>query len=66
VHIEGERRFDAPPAEVYLALTDPVALGDAFSVIERVEAEGPHWTLVVRTRSRRLQAQALRARGGAA
>jgi uncharacterized protein len=48
VHIEGEKRFDAPPAEIYRALTDPEALESAFSVIERVEAEGPRWTLVVR------------------
>jgi uncharacterized protein len=48
VHIEGEKRFDAPPTEVYGALTDPEALESAFSVIERVEAEGPRWTLVVR------------------
>lgn len=44
----GERRFDEAPHEVYRALTDPDALGDAFSVIERVEAEGADWTLVVR------------------
>jgi uncharacterized protein len=48
VHIEGEKRFDSPPAEVYPALTDPEALESAFSVIERVEANGPRWTLVVR------------------
>jgi uncharacterized protein len=48
VHIEGEKRFDAPPAEIYRALTDPEALESAFSVIERVEAEGPRWRLVVR------------------
>lgn len=48
MHIEGEKRFAAPPAEVYGALTDPGALEHAFSVIERVEADGPRWTLVVR------------------
>jgi uncharacterized protein len=48
VHIAGEKRFEAPPAEVYRALTDPDALESAFSVIERVEADGPRWTLAVR------------------
>jgi carbon monoxide dehydrogenase subunit G len=48
VHIEGEKRFDAPPADVYHALTDPDELGGAFSAIERVEAEGNDWTVVVR------------------
>jgi carbon monoxide dehydrogenase subunit G len=48
MHIEGERRFDAPPDEVYRALTDPDALGKAFSLIERVEADGVDWTVVVR------------------
>jgi carbon monoxide dehydrogenase subunit G len=48
VHIEGEKRFAAPPAEIYRALTDPEALENAFSVIEHVEADGPRWTLVVR------------------
>jgi carbon monoxide dehydrogenase subunit G len=48
VHIEGERRFDASPREVYRALTDPDALGEAFSVIERVDADGNNWMLHVR------------------
>jgi uncharacterized protein len=48
VHIEGEKHFAAPPAEVYRALTDPAELGSAFSAIERVEAEGNDWTVVVR------------------
>lgn len=49
MHIEGERRFAAPPAEVYRALTDPDELGRAFSMIERVEADGEtEWTVVVR------------------
>jgi carbon monoxide dehydrogenase subunit G len=48
VHIEGEKRFDAPPGDVYRALTDPHELGGAFSAIERVEAEGNDWTVVVR------------------
>jgi carbon monoxide dehydrogenase subunit G len=48
VHIGGERRFDAPPDDVYRALTDPDALAVAFSVIERVEVDGDDWLLVVR------------------
>jgi carbon monoxide dehydrogenase subunit G len=48
VRIEGEKHFAAPPADVYSALTDPEALESAFSVIERLEADGPRWTLVVR------------------
>jgi carbon monoxide dehydrogenase subunit G len=48
VHIEGERRFDEPPDEVYRALTDPAALDNAFSVIERIDADGAEWTIVVR------------------
>jgi carbon monoxide dehydrogenase subunit G len=48
VHIEGEKHFLAPPAEVYRALTDPDELGSAFSAIERVEADGDDWTVVVR------------------
>ena len=48
MHIEGERRFDAPPEEVYRALTDPDELGSAFSAIERVEEDGLEWTVVVR------------------
>jgi carbon monoxide dehydrogenase subunit G len=48
VNIEGEKRFDAPPGDVYRALTDPHELGGAFSAIERVEAEGNDWTVVVR------------------
>jgi carbon monoxide dehydrogenase subunit G len=48
VHIGGERWFDAPPDDVYRALTDPDALAVAFSVIERVEADGDDWLLVVR------------------
>ena len=48
MHIEGERRFDASPREVYQALTDPEALGEAFSVIEQVDADGNDWMLYVR------------------
>ena len=48
MHIEGERRFAAPPDEVYAALTDPERLGAAFSAIERVDAAGEDWTVVVR------------------
>ena len=48
MQIEGEKRFEAPPDDVYRALTDPNALGQAFSVIERVEADGDDWTVVVR------------------
>lgn len=48
MHIEGEKLFAAPPAEVYDALTDPHELGAVFSAIEHVEAEGHDWTVVVR------------------
>jgi carbon monoxide dehydrogenase subunit G len=48
VHIEGERRFAAPPDRVYEALTDPERLGAAFSAIERVDAEGDDWVVLVR------------------
>ncbi len=48
MHIEGERRFAAPPDRVYEALTDPERLGAAFSAIERVDAEGDDWVVLVR------------------
>lgn len=48
MHIEGERRFDARPEEVYRVLTDPKELGAAFAAFERVEADGDDWTMVVR------------------
>jgi carbon monoxide dehydrogenase subunit G len=48
VHIEGERRFDAPPEAVYQALTDPHAMAEAFSAIERIDAEEGEWTVIVR------------------
>jgi uncharacterized protein len=48
VRIEGERRFDAPPDAVYRALTDPDEMADAFSAIERIEAEREEWTVTAR------------------
>ena len=48
MHIEGERHFEAPPDEVYRALTDPDELRHAFPAIERVDADDPEWTVVVR------------------
>ena len=48
MRIEGERRFDAKPEDVYDALTDPERIGAAFAAIERVESEENDWTLVVR------------------
>ena len=48
MHIEGERHFAARREDVYRALTDPHELGAAFSAIERVEADGPDWLVVVR------------------
>jgi carbon monoxide dehydrogenase subunit G len=48
VDIEGERRFAAPPADVYRALTNPKELGAAFAAIERVEGDGADWLVVVR------------------
>jgi carbon monoxide dehydrogenase subunit G len=48
VRIAGERHFDAPPGEVFRALTDPEEIAAAFSAIELVEAEGQDWTVIVR------------------
>jgi carbon monoxide dehydrogenase subunit G len=48
VRIEGQRRFDAKPEDVYRALTDPQQLGEAFAAIEHVEPEGNDWNMVVR------------------
>ncbi len=48
MRIEGERRFGAPPAAVYRALTDPDEMADAFSAIERIEAERDEWTVTAR------------------
>jgi uncharacterized protein len=48
VRIEGERRFDAPPKEVFRALTDPELMEDAFGAIERIDADGDDWEVRVR------------------
>lgn len=48
MHIEGERRFDAPPAAVFHALTDPDAMAEAFSAIERIDAKSDEWTVTAR------------------
>jgi carbon monoxide dehydrogenase subunit G len=48
VRIEGERRFGAPPDAVYRALTDPHEMANAFSAIDRIEAERDEWTLTAR------------------
>lgn len=48
MHIEGKRHFAARPEDVFRALTDPHELGAAFAAIERVEADGPDWLVVVR------------------
>lgn len=48
MHIEGERQFAAAPEDVYRALTNPEELGAAFAAIERVEAQGADWLVVVR------------------
>ena len=48
MRIEGERRFDAKPEDVYDALTDPEKIAAAFAAIERVDAEGNEWSVVVR------------------
>jgi carbon monoxide dehydrogenase subunit G len=48
VHIDGKRRFDAPPAAVFHALTDPEAMAEAFSAIERIDVESDEWTVIVR------------------
>jgi carbon monoxide dehydrogenase subunit G len=47
VRIHGERRFGAPPSAVYQALTDPEQMSEAFAAIERIDAEGDEWTVVV-------------------
>jgi carbon monoxide dehydrogenase subunit G len=47
VRIHGERRFDAPPSAVYHALTDPGQMSEAFAAIERIDAEGDEWKIVV-------------------
>jgi carbon monoxide dehydrogenase subunit G len=48
VRIEGERRFDAKPEDVYGALTDPERIGEAFAAIDHVDADGNDWIVVVR------------------
>lgn len=48
MHIAGERRFEAPPEDVFRALTDPEEIADAFAAIELVEADERDWTVVVR------------------
>ncbi len=48
MQIHGERRFDAPPAAVFHALTDPDVMAEAFSAIERIDAEAGEWTAIVR------------------
>ena len=48
MRIEGERRFEAKPEEVYEALTDPEKIAAAFAAIEQVEAEGNDWNMAVR------------------
>jgi carbon monoxide dehydrogenase subunit G len=48
VRIESERRFEAPPEEVFRALTDPKLMEDAFPSIERIEVEGNEWKVLVR------------------
>jgi carbon monoxide dehydrogenase subunit G len=48
VRIQGERRFDAPPEEVYRALTDPDEMAAAFAAIERIDAQPGEWTVIAR------------------
>ncbi|HEX2293212.1 MAG TPA: SRPBCC family protein [Gaiellaceae bacterium] len=48
MRIHGERRFEAPPQDVYQALTDPDAMAAAFSAIERIDAEDGEWTVIAR------------------
>jgi carbon monoxide dehydrogenase subunit G len=48
VHIQGERRFEAPPEAIFRALTDPDVLAEAFAVIERIDAGPGEWTMTVR------------------
>lgn len=48
MRLEGERRFDAPPEEVFRALTDPELMEDAFGAIERIDAAGTDWEVLVR------------------
>jgi carbon monoxide dehydrogenase subunit G len=48
VHIQGEKQFDAPPEDVFRALTDAHEMAEAFPAIERVEVENGDWTVYVR------------------
>ena len=48
MQIEGERRFEAPPEAVYRSLTDPDEMSAAFSVIDRIDADGGEWTVTAR------------------
>ncbi|MDQ3778009.1 MAG: SRPBCC domain-containing protein [Actinomycetota bacterium] len=48
MRIDGERHFEAPPRDVFRALTDPALLEDAFSAIEQVDASGDEWEVRVR------------------
>lgn len=48
MQIEGERRFEAPPEAVYRSLTDPDEMAAAFSVIDRIDADGGEWTVTAR------------------
>lgn len=48
MRIEGVRRFDAPPEAVYRSLTDPDEMAEAFSAIERIDAEPDEWTVTAR------------------
>lgn len=48
MHIQGERRFEAAPEDVYRALTDPDDISAAFAAIELVEAEANEWTVLVK------------------
>ena len=48
MRIQGERHFDAPPGAVYRVLTDPEAMEEAFSVIERIDPGPDEWTVTAR------------------
>ena len=48
MRIEGERHFDAPPDEVFRALTDPAVMKNAFGAIESIETSGEEWKVLVR------------------
>lgn len=48
MRIQGEQRFEAPPEDVFRALTDPDEIAGAFGAIELVETGGEEWKVVVR------------------